>query len=217
MNSPVSSIIDGHLPHGLLVQFIDDELPLAEAADARAHLAQCHACGTRYSELRRVSSSFDEFVESLSPRVLPSERQELVSKLDALNGKAGSRKAAKAPARFGWWGLAAAAALTLGVLYLPSSVSTKGESKAAVSVDESTNAFEIDGETFVSLPFSNPNLPVNARRIVQMQVPVSSLAQAGIVVEPITNQVAQPDGSVLADVLLGLDGQPLAVHVVTFD
>jgi anti-sigma factor RsiW len=217
MNSPLSSITDGHLPNGLLVQFIDDELPPAEAAGAQAHLAQCPTCSNRYSELRRVSSSFDDFIESLGPRAASSERQELASKLDALNGNTGPRKAAKTPTRLGWWGLAAAAALTVGVLYLPSSVATKGGSKAAPAVNESTNAFEIDGETFVSLPFSNPNLPVNARRIVQMQVPVSSLAQAGIMVEPITNRVAQPEGSVLADVLLGLDGQPLAVHVVSLD
>jgi Putative zinc-finger len=217
MNSPVSSITDGHLPNGLLVQFIDDELPPAQTAEAAAHLAQCPACSNRYAELRRVSSSFDDFVESLSPSVRPSERHQLASKLDRPNGNAASRKAAKGPVRLGWWGLAAAAALAVGVLYLPSSIATKGESKSASTVNESTSAFEIDGETFVSLPFSNPNLPVNARRIVQMQVPVSSLAQAGIVVEPITNQVAQPDRSVLADVLLGLDGQPLAVHVVTFD
>ena len=217
MNSPLSSITDGHLTNGLLVQFIDDELPPAEAADTQRHLAQCPACSSRYAELRRVSSSFDEFVESLRPSVRFSERQELASQLDHVNGSPVSRQAVRAPSRFGWWGLAAAAALTVGVLYLPSSIRTKGEAKTASVVNESTSAFEIDGETFVSLPFSNPDLPVNARRIVQMQVPVSSLAEAGIVVEPITSQVAQPDRSVLADVLLGLDGQPVAVHVVSFD
>jgi hypothetical protein len=98
---------------------------------------------------------------------------------------------------------------------MPSLSQKKDPLQSAVAA--STGAFEIDGETFISLPFSNPDLPVNARRIVQMQVPVSSLAEAGIVVEPIANRVAQPDYSVLADVLLGLDGQPLAVHVVSFD
>ncbi len=120
----------------------------------------------------------------------------------------------------GWWGLAAAAALAVGVLYLPPPIRLGNGSKTvmpAMREGTSAAAFEIDGETFVSLPFSNPELPVNARRIVQMQVPVSSLAEAGIVLEPIANRVAQPDESVLADVLLGLDGQPVAVHVVSFD
>jgi anti-sigma factor RsiW len=217
MNSPLSSVTDHHLSNGVLVQFIDDELPPAEAVHAQNHLAQCPACSDRYSELRRVSSSFDEFVESLRPPVRLAERQELASKLDRVSVTPVSRAELRRPVRFGWWGLAAAAALTVGILYLPSSIRTDGEAANAVMAKQSTSAFEIDGETFVSLPFSNPDLPVNARRIVQMQVPVSSLAEAGIVVEPITSQVAQPDGSVLADVLLGLDGQPLAVHVVSFD
>ena len=217
MNSPLSSLTDGHLSNGVLVQFIDDELPAAEAAHAKKHLAQCPACSARYSELRRISSNFDEFVDSLRPSVRLAERQELSSKLDRVSGTPVPHKSVQRPVRFGWWGLGAAAALTIGVLYLPSSIRTNGEAKSAPMAKQSTSAFEIDGETFVSLPFSNPDLPVNARRIVQMQVPVSSLAEAGIVVEPITSQVAQPDGSVLADVLLGLDGQPLAVHVVSFD
>jgi anti-sigma factor RsiW len=217
MNSPRSSMTNGHLSTGVLVQFVDDELPPAEAVHAQEHLAQCAACSDRYAELRRVSSSFDQFVESLRPSVRLSERQELVSKLDRVSGVPVSRTNVKRPARFGWWGLAAAAALTVGVLYLPSSMRTNGQAENVALAKGSASAFEIDGETFVSLPFSNPDLPVNARRIVQMQVPVSSLAEAGIVVEPITSQVAQPDGSVLADVLLGLDGQPLAVHVVSFD
>jgi anti-sigma factor RsiW len=217
MNSMLSSISDGHLPNGLLAQFLDDELSAAEAAKAECHLAQCSICSGRCAELRRVSSSFDEFIDSLRPAFEVSERQELASKLDRANGNVVTRRARTPMPRLGWWGLAAAAALTIGVLYLPSSGPGREGVQTALAVKEGTGAFEIDGETFISLPFSNPELPVNARRIVQMQVPVSSLEEAGIVVEPIANRVAQPDHSVLADVLLGLDGQPVAVHVVSFD
>lgn len=217
MNSTLSSITDGHLPDGLLAQFLDDELPGAEAARAEEHLAYCSSCNGRYSELRRVSSSFDEFIDSLRPTFDLAERQDLASKLDPANGKSVSPAIIKPVRRYGWWGLAAAAVLAIGVLYLPSSVHLGQENKTTLVAREGTNAFEIDGETFISLPFSNPDLPVNARRIVQMEVPISSLAEAGIVLEPIASRVAQPDGSVLADVLLGLDGQPVAVHVVSFD
>jgi hypothetical protein len=216
MNSPLSKVGD-HLPNGMLVQFIDDELSPAEAAEAERHLAHCSPCGHRYAELRRVSSSFDGFIESLRPAFDVSERQELASKLDGADARGSSRSTSKPGWKLGWWGLAAAAALAVGVLYLPSSTQLGTGSKVLPIAKESASAFEIDGETFVSLPFSNPELPVNARRIVQMQVPVSSLTAAGIVLEPIENQVAQPDRSVLADVLLGLDGQPVAVHVVSLD
>ena len=43
------------------------------------------------------------------------------------------------------------------------------------------NAIEVGGETFVPLPYSNPDLPVNESRIVEMQVPVSALNDIGIV------------------------------------
>ncbi|MFL6449008.1 MAG: anti-sigma factor family protein [Bryobacteraceae bacterium] len=214
MNTPLSTA-DDHLSNSLLVRFIDDELSSEEAAEAKSHLAQCSSCGHRYAELRRVSSSFDGFLESLQPAFDVSERHRLASKLDRVNVQSISRTASKPGRKLGWWGLAAAAALAVGVLYLPQSSQVRETGKAAVK--ESASAFEIDGETFVSLPFSNPELPVNARRIVQMQVPLSSLAAAGIVLEPIANQVAQPDRPVIADVLLGLDGQPVAVHVVSFE
>jgi len=217
MNWTLSSLSDGHLPNALLAQFLDDELSAADAAKAESHLAECSICTGRCAELRRVSSSFDEFIDALRPAHNASERQELASKLDRVDSKTVTHVPRKSIARVGWWGLAAAAALTIGVLYLPSSGHVREEAQSALTVKEGASAFEIDGETFISLPFSNPELPVNARRIVQMQVPVSSLAEAGIVVEPITNRVAQPDHSVLADVLLGLDGQPVAVHVVSFD
>jgi hypothetical protein len=48
-------------------------------------------------------------------------------------------------------------------------------------------------------------------------VPVSSLADIGIALEPVANQVLNQDRSVLADVLLGADGQPLGVHVVSWE
>jgi len=50
-----------------------------------------------------------------------------------------------------------------------------------------------------------------------MQVPVSSLADIGIALEPVSNEVLNQDRSVLADVLLGADGQPLGVHVVSWE
>jgi len=217
MNSTLSSISDSHLSNALLAQFLDDELPAAEAARAESHLAECSVCSGRCAELRRVSSSFDEFIDSLRPAFALTERQDLASKLEPVNSNNTAKIARKRTRGLGWWGLAAAAALTIGVLYLPSTGGTGEQPHTALTIREGTSALEIDGETFISLPFSNPELPVNARRIVQMQVPVSSLAEAGIVVEPIANRVAQPDHSVLADVLLGLDGQPVAVHVVTFE
>ena len=50
-----------------------------------------------------------------------------------------------------------------------------------------------------------------------MQVPVSSLADIGIGLERMASEVSNQDRTVLADVLLGADGQPLGVHVVSWE
>ena len=76
------------------------------------------------------------------------------------------------------------------------------------------SAIEVGGESFVPLPYSNPDLPVNESRIVEMQVPVSALNDIGIVLESVSNRESASDRSVLADVLMGTDGQPLGVHVL---
>ncbi len=46
-----------------------------------------------------------------------------------------------------------------------------------------------------------------------MEVPISSLASAGIVLEPGVN--GSTDRTVAANVLLGIDGQPLGLHVLS--
>ena len=47
-----------------------------------------------------------------------------------------------------------------------------------------------------------------------MQVPVSSLTAAGIVFEPVSIGASSADRTVLADLLIGTDGQPLGVHIL---
>jgi hypothetical protein len=46
-------------------------------------------------------------------------------------------------------------------------------------------------------------------------VPVSTLASAGIFVEPVASGLT--DHTVLANVLLGIDGQPMGIHVLSVE
>jgi len=211
-------IVNEHIPDERLIQLLDDEVIGGEAAAVETHLAGCEACRERFSELRRVSSSFDSFISSLRPEYSVSERQHLVQKLD--------RAAVKTPdteSRPSWkwmgWAMTAAATLALGIWLLPQrKVAVEQGATATSHISPiASSTFEVDGETFVALPYSNPGLPLSAPHIVQMQVPVSSLADAGIYVEPIGNSMSAPDRAVLANVLLGLDGQPLGVHVLAAD
>jgi hypothetical protein len=207
---------DQHPPNELLIRLLDDELIGEEAVFVENHLTGCAACRERFGELRHVSNSFDSFVSSLHPVHSPWERQQLAQTLDSIEHKTQESKQRWNRGRNGW-GLAIAAGLALGVILLPHGRNAGPSTPTENGASQVASAFEVDGETFVALPYSNPDLPLSAPRIVQMQVPVSSLADAGIYLEPVTTRVATPDRAVLADVLLGLDGQPLGVHVLPTD
>jgi hypothetical protein len=61
------------------------------------------------------------------------------------------------------------------------------------------------------LPYSDPSLPINTADIVRVEIPLSALASSGI----IRTQPGTADALVKADVLLGMDGQPSAIRLVS--
>jgi hypothetical protein len=121
--------------------------------------------------------------------------------------------------RFGWgMGIAATVAFAISMVprhYLTPQPELSDLTPAAATTQAGT--IEVDGETFLPVPSSNADLSTASPHIVQMQVPVSSLADIGIVFEPVPNRVGggvDAERSVLADVLVGADGQPRGVHVI---
>ena len=205
-----------HVSNELLIRLLDDELSGEETVFVENHLAGCGACRERFAELRHVSNRFDSFVSSLHPAHSLWERRQLSQTLDSIENKTQAAERRPKAKQLGW-GLAVAAGLVLGLTLLPHGKKAGHAVPGGTGASQIASAFEVDGETFVPLPYSNPDLPLNAPHIVQMQVPVSSLAEAGVYFEPLGNRVAAPDRAVLADVLLGLDGQPLGVHVLPSD
>ncbi len=203
-----------HLTNDLLVRAMDDELSGAESVLVESHLAECGECRQSYRSLRVLSAGIESFVTAIPAHSSDAQRELLARKLHSRNAPLPlPHTPEKVLRRFGW-GMAIAATLAIGIMLAPRSKHSVGSSPAVASDLQSGGSFEIDGETFIRLPYSNPDLPMSSAHIVQMQVPVSSLMDAGIVFEPISSQVAAPDRSVLADVLLGIDGQPLGVHVL---
>jgi hypothetical protein len=203
-----------HLTHLQLTKALDNELSGSEAAFVLPHLLQCEECGKAVEELRLASSRIDALFASLTVEQLPSERERLKNTLSALGG---SRKVQQTPEkvmrRFGW-GMAIAATLAVGILVAPNH---RDEQKPSTVATAMADSLEVDGETFIALPYSNPDLPVGSSHVVQMQVPLSSLADVGIMLEPVSNEVSGLDRSVLADILVGADGQPLGVNVLSFE
>jgi anti-sigma factor RsiW len=202
----------------LLVRAVDKELSAEEQPLVAAHLAECEPCRRRYMEIEDVSFGIESAVSGVAVVAQGCDREELAARMRTQELLKPIRQAPeKVMRRFGW-GMAIAATLALGIVLAPREKalvkegSPSQEKTAAVS-----SAIEVDGETFIALPYSNPDLPAPAPRIVQMQVPVSSLAAIGITLEPVANEVLNQDRSVLADVLLGADGQPQGVHVVSWE
>jgi anti-sigma factor RsiW len=200
-----------HVPDALLIGAIDDELPSAEAVLVVSHIAACQDCAQRYHVLRQLSTQVESVLTASSVEFSPQQRDRLERQLQSRELTASMPHSH--PLRRLSWAVAIAAALAFALMFVPQwKRSANPHSAPGAALQPSS--FQLDGETFVALPYSNPDLPLNSSHIVRMQVPVSSLAQAGVVFEPISNEASGQDRSVLADVLLGMDGQPLGVHVL---
>jgi hypothetical protein len=217
--------IQHHLSMDLLTRALDEELSPAERFEVEGHLAVCELCRQEMDSLSDLSLAIESVVAS-SALVSASDsafrRRHLLVRLEPVaDASQAAPSAGGVMKRFGW-GMAIAATLAFGILLAPRSQmvspSTPPVQVAADAPDSSalpTN-IEVDGESFTPLPYSNPDLPINAAHVVQMQVPVSSLSDVGIVLEPVVSRVNRPDdASVLADVLVGSDGQPRGVHVLS--
>ena len=200
-----------HVSDDQLVRMIDDELTRPESTLVESHLGHCDECSRRHRELRSLSVRIEAGIAANVSWDSGAERESLRQALEARERKIASARPRKVLQKFGW-GMAVAAMLSLGILFGPQ-WTHRTKSPNAVAEHGQTNAtFDVDGETFAALPYSNPDLPVTSPHIVQMQIPVSSLTDAGIMLQPISSQISSPDASVLADVLLGTDGQPVGVH-----
>jgi anti-sigma factor RsiW len=202
-----------YLTNGLLAMAIDDELPASEAAVVGSHLSRCEECKQKYRELAMLSSRLETLIGGIATGASYSDRESLKQKLEPQQRSTlATHTPEKILKRFGW-AMAIAATLAIGITFAPRTKHAPNNNEPALLQAANTESFEVDGETFVALPYSNADLPLNAPHIVQMPVPVSSLTAAGVAFEPISSEVSAGEDSVLADVLLGIDGQPLGVHV----
>jgi hypothetical protein len=200
-----------HLSEDLLLRHSDGEVTSGELLELEKHITVCEQCRERVREFSRLSEDLESAIADVPVEFSTAGRDLLQQVIESQQTPSVSRGRSS-----GWtWSLALAASLAFAMLlFLPGLRHKQG-------VNDPTRvraaALEIEGESFIPLPYSNPDLPISSSRIVQMQVPVSSLAEAGVVFGPISNTAAAADRSVLADVLLGLDGQPLGVHVLEIE
>lgn len=206
-----------HLRNDLLVRAIDDELSAAEAALVARHLSGCEACKKRYQDLNVLSAEVERLVAGINPGRSYAERESLAKNLEpgpafGVLGRTSSEMFRRVS-----WMAAVAAILAIGVMLAPRLRHGMKTNEPVVSTAENTGTIDINGESFVVLPYSNRDLPLSAPRVVQMQLPISSLSAAGVIPEPVSSEFSALNGSVLADVLVGVDGQAIGVHVADVD
>ncbi len=214
-----------HLSQDLIILLLDDELAASQRLECELHVEACESCRQKLTYWHELSVGIETAVQLVAVPDMAGVRQNLERTIESRsllqNGPLPVlQHPAKVMQRFGW-GMAIAATLAFGVLMAPRQSLGPLSKNDLVSADVATGGaqtatIEVDGETFYSLPYSNADLSPSALHIVQMQVPIASLADVGIVLEPVMSRAGadqDAEGSVLADVLVGADGQPRGVHV----
>jgi anti-sigma factor RsiW len=218
-----SSIDSNHLSQDMILRMSDDELTASARLECESHLAVCEVCRQELASLHEFSAEIELAVQSTPIPALDTLRSEIQERIQSSSHPSPVlQHPGKIMLRFGW-GMGIAATLAFGILVAPRQGVNPDLGAAharLVSPPVQTTFIEVDGETFAPVPYSNADLSTAAPHIVQMQVPVSSLADIGIPFESVTSRSAagsETDRSVLADVLVGADGQPRGVHVLGFE
>lgn len=225
-----------HLTYEEMVRLLDSELDAVGQARIETHLANCAECLKRYESLAEFSETLSHAIETLPIVVPPAARQRLETAIE-------QRATITLMRPIRWWPWAAVAAGLILVLFLLHSrrSSLVGARPAAPSIAKSTplettpasrtipkpavaktrsaapsasrrvNQDSSFDNAFIRLPYSDPSLPINTADIVRVEIPLSALASSGV----IRTQPGTADALVKADVLLGLDGQPSAIRLVS--
>jgi anti-sigma factor RsiW len=172
----------------LLLRRLDGELAADAAKALDAHIAECAECRDRWSRLRSISGALNQYSVALVAPAPAGSRQALLA---AMRG----RRDASAKRTYA---MIAAAVLILavgiGFLVLRPPVTP-------------ARAPHMASDAFIDLPYSDENLSGEGAVVLQVELPRSAVALAGI---PVSDGPA--DGRVKAEVLVGADGLARAIR-----
>lgn len=144
----------------LLVRAVDKELSSSEAEWVPAHIAACPECRRECEAIENVSLRIEAAVNRSAVLENSADREFLVAHVTQQHRVKPIRHAPeKVMRRFGW-GMAIAATLALGIIVAPRQKPPRTDgAPTEQAMGTVSNAIEVDGETFVALPYSNPDLP----------------------------------------------------------
>lgn len=232
-----------HLTEDQLIRAIDSETTPAEKASVETHLAQCDLCVERYESMVDFSNELEKVVEATAVHVPHGARERLVSAL-AQAAPVTPFRSGRLPHAWQWVAVAASALVLLFVLgrrqptapeagrivrpqqplpaVAPASTPVQPMTPARVSRSTAPKkprpqmgprrALPIPEQpAFVPLPYLDNGEPVQTAGVVRVEMKLSMLANAGV----IRIMPGASDVPVQADLLLGLDGQPYAIRLVS--
>jgi hypothetical protein len=96
-------------------------------------------------------------------------------------------------------------------LQTPDKLTTARSKGTRTPKSRAASAAQASTSEFMRLPYADAALPVQAAGLVRVRMQLSMLAHAGV----IQMSPGAPDAPVEADLLLGIDGQPYAVRLVS--
>ena len=173
-----------HPSSELLLYRLDGELTAEAACALDAHLAECAECRNRWNRLRAVSDAVDAYSMTLGSPA--GQRSALVA-------------ATRAQETRTYWRFAATAAaliLAAGIGFL---LSRPPKTPPRV--------LQMAADAFIDLPYSDENLSGEGAVVLQVELPRTAVALAGM---PVSDGPA--NGRVKAEVLVGADGLARAIR-----
>lgn len=234
-----------HLTDEQLVRAIDGEITAIEQADIDAHLVRCEACLERWEATAEFSNEVERAIDATAVRAPRGARERLMEAMESERANAAIRPGRRVHAWWWAAAAAASIAIILFALHGPGRTAPKQEaarvhkqgnpspaatrtedsgSPAAAPVPERASRKELRAgskprqgagdpspSAFLRLPYTDAELPMQAAGLVRVRMQLSMLANAGV----IHMSPGAPDAPVEADVLLGIDGQPYAIRLVS--
>jgi hypothetical protein len=183
--------------HGLLAQFVDDDLAAGQATWLRGHLEACAECRVLLAGFVEIDSELTGWGRQLGLQNPPAAgaREQLAARMASIPIR---RRAVRwMPA-----GLVAGAAAIAAALVL-AAMAPHRKAPAANRAGNQNDA------PFVEIPYLPPLDPRENSVIVRMNIRVATLIAVGYRV------TADPEEIVPADVLVGEDGRAHAVRVLS--
>ena len=179
-----------HLTSELLLRRLDAELPPEAQPAVDAHLAACAECSARYAKLGAVSGAIEDFSAGLSdPQPAGMRRRAFVEALER-------RPAVISKSAVSALAIAACLILAAGISLMVSKPHARPMSPAQIATD-----------SFIALPYSDEDLSSEGAVVLQVELPRSAVALAGI---PVGD--GPSDGRVKAEVMVGADGLARAIR-----